>query len=357
MAKEEGHNGGAVALKRSPAELLAELVDIARSFKETTSPSDITEPRDWQITAAAGDLTIDLDVQFGYLYIPNCPRDITIYAGNRGAIIGSFKQGAFITIELPRQVGVTISYAAGSAAGYLSTIASARPLNIQAGEALATPGSGPSSLGKAEDSPHVSGDIGVEMLGVRNGSMTVLSSTDGDYTPIGVSSIGAVMASPLSTVAVGDTATSYQSFVVNAGLGVIGIGSSLYNGSLWERQRTPTTFKTAAATAAGSTAVWTPAAGKKFRLMRFKIQVTSNATLAAGAIETITLLDAATDMQLTHSVFIPAAAVATTPLMESGWIDLGNGILSSTINNALNISLSAALTGGQVRIIVCGTEE
>jgi hypothetical protein len=37
----------------------------------------------------------------------------------------------------------------------------------------------------------------------------------------------------------------------------------------------PNVFKTATASAAGNTALWAPASGKKFRLMRFMIQVPS----------------------------------------------------------------------------------
>lgn len=54
-----------------------------------------------------------------------------------------------------------------------------------------TPGTGASNLGKAEDSPHASGDVGVLDLGVRNdNASTSLSDTDGDYTPIGVDEFG-----------------------------------------------------------------------------------------------------------------------------------------------------------------------
>lgn len=42
----------------------------------------------------------------------------------------------------------------------------------------------------AEDSAHVSGDIGSFALGVRNDTNTVLTSADGDYSPIAVDSAG-----------------------------------------------------------------------------------------------------------------------------------------------------------------------
>jgi len=122
-------------------------------------------------------------------------------------------------------------------------------------------------------------------------------------------------------------------------------------------QRTPNVFKTAVATALGDTAVWTPAAGKKFRLMRFLIQVTANAALAAGGLLEILLRDATTATGLAHSYFVPGAAGTVFGEQGGTWIDLGNGFLSAAANNVLNVNLSVALTAGEVRVVACGTEE
>jgi hypothetical protein len=136
------------------------------------------------------------------------------------------------------------------------------------------------------------------------------------------------------------------------------VAQTVFDGANWPRQRTPNVFRTVAATAAGNTALWTPAAGKKFRLMRFKVQVTANAVQAAGGVLALGLQDATTDLNLTHSVFVPAAAGTTMAgFFDSGWIDLGNGVLSGAANQILNINLSAALTGGTARFIAAGVEE
>lgn len=50
------------------------------------------------------------------------------------------------------------------------------------------PGTGPTHLGKQEDQPHVDGDTGVLMLGVRNHYTG--STADGDYSALSVSSTG-----------------------------------------------------------------------------------------------------------------------------------------------------------------------
>lgn len=126
----------------------------------------------------------------------------------------------------------------------------------------------------------------------------------------------------------------------------------------WSKLRTPTIFKTASATASGNTAIWTPGTGNKFRLMRFIVDVTDNAATAGGAVITVSLQDAAAAIGLAFDVFVPASGV-TTVLggYSSGWIDLGNGFLSAAANNALNVNLTATITGGVCRVTCCGTEE
>jgi hypothetical protein len=47
-----------------------------------------------------------------------------------------------------------------------------------------TPGTGATNLGKAEDAPHATGDVGVLVLGVRSDAAVTPVSTDGDYHPL-----------------------------------------------------------------------------------------------------------------------------------------------------------------------------
>lgn len=125
-----------------------------------------------------------------------------------------------------------------------------------------------------------------------------------------------------------------------------------------QRVRTPDTFKTFPVTASGNTAVWTPAAGKKFRLMRYCIAVTGNAAQSSAGVVTIKFQDGTTDVGLNHSAFVPATAGTTMGSdFNTGWVDLGNGILSAAANNVLNLNLTATLTNGNARVTVAGTEE
>lgn len=171
----------------------------------------------------------------------------------------------------------------------------------------------------------------------------------------------------LSSASISDTANAGFWSGTNGGAGMAALSaqyaitSGPATGGNWAALRTPTTFKTVSATATGNTALWTPTAGKKFRLMRYIIEVTSNTSLAAAAVLTISMQDSAADIAQTHSVFIPTTAITTggAPFLVTGWVDLGNGILSAAANNVLNVNLSAALVaaGGVVRVTCCGTEE
>jgi hypothetical protein len=131
-------------------------------------------------------------------------------------------------------------------------------------------------------------------------------------------------------------------------------------------QVSPTIYKTVSVTAgtSGNSAVWTPTAGKKFQLMRFQI-TGCNLTATAASVVTLSFQDAAVGITIgTYEVLLPAVATATDVLfggnlnLSDGWIDLGNGILSSTINNVLNLNVSSAPAGatGNYRVNVAGIE-
>ena len=137
-----------------------------------------------------------------------------------------------------------------------------------------------------------------------------------------------------------------------AAVGAVGFG---FSGTTFDRLRTPVKFNTTKATTAGSSAVWTPASGTSFRIMRYKIDVTESAIAAAAGNLDLVFYDGAAAMPIAETVYVPATVSGTA--WSSGWIDLANGILSATTDNVLNINLSFALTSGTVRVSVAGTEE
>jgi hypothetical protein len=125
----------------------------------------------------------------------------------------------------------------------------------------------------------------------------------------------------------------------------------------------PYVFKTVQAAGLGDNALWTPAAGKKFRLMRLYVMVPTNCTIAARGVLVIKLRDGTTDTGVAMDVWLgqtaPVETASNIPpqALDSGWIDLGIGILSAAANNVLNVNLSAALAAGNVRVMCAGTEE
>lgn len=146
---------------------------------------------------------------------------------------------------------------------------------------------------------------------------------------------------PSSSDAVADTAEGLSA------------NSKLYgfNGATWDRVRVADVFKTVVATAAGSSVVWTPAAGKRFRLMGYTISISG--TTAATVTQALELLDGATVIA-NHL----ATVTETTPTGDTQiGVDFGQGLLSSAANNVLEIHLGTAMGTGGVAINAWGTEE
>lgn len=70
-----------------------------------------------------------------------------------------------------------------------------------------TPGTAATSLGKAEDAAHATGDVGILALGVRRDTAAASSGTDGDYEPFSTDSTGRLRVAALpanSGVDIGD---------------------------------------------------------------------------------------------------------------------------------------------------------
>lgn len=124
-------------------------------------------------------------------------------------------------------------------------------------------------------------------------------------------------------------------------------------------------FKTKQISASGDTAIWTPATGKRWRLLGFHLLVPAHAVLASRNALTITFRDAAQDLGITFDVWcgqtapVETASAIPQPLLVIPWMsmDQGLGISSAAVNNPLNLNLSAALSAGNIRVTVCGFEE
>ena len=112
-----------------------------------------------------------------------------------------------------------------------------------------TPGTAATSLGKAEDGAHTSGDVGVFTLGVRNDTPNAaLAGTDLDYSPVAVYKTGALRIAPPEEDFAVLGSNSVKKYYTNAGAVTDGI-------------------------------VWSPAAGKRWYVTDIFITVSAAATV------------------------------------------------------------------------------
>lgn len=128
---------------------------------------------------------------------------------------------------------------------------------------------------------------------------------------------------------------------LNPNVFTIGADQLVFNGQFWDRLRTPKVFTPLSAVVITSeTTIWTPAAGKKFRLMGFCLAQ----GVATGA---VTLKD---NTAGTTILVIPQNTIGVFMLSPP----MGNGILSAVANNVLTATGASTetLTG-----FVFGTEE
>jgi hypothetical protein len=161
--------------------------------------------------------------------------------------------------------------------------------------------------------------------------LTRLPAALGGHGGLVVEGVASGTAVPVSGTVTADTelaaAAARADALANPTVPTVGAALSGFNGASWDRLRTPTKFVALAAVAIGSIAtVWTPAGGKKFRLMGGSISVSAAVSIlfednAAG----------------TTIIQLPKL-LADTPYN----FDLGNGVLSGAADRVLKATSSAA---------------
>jgi hypothetical protein len=205
----------------------------------------------------------------------------------------------------------------------------------------------------SEETPNLEIESKIDQKNPKSTALQAKAVIILDTTQSPIKAIG--NSNPLSVVlAINGTQSVSQVAVGNAG--GIGAASIIINavqhfvkGANTEAARTPIIWKTAMANAAGTTALWTPGAGKRFRLMGFSFAIPSDATSIAGSV--VSLLDAAA------TICYVAAIGATTGAFAGQVIFNANGYPSGAINQVLNINLSAAFTVDSIFMTAWGTEE
>lgn len=104
-----------------------------------------------------------------------------------------------------------------------------------------------------------------------------------------------------------------------------------FNGTTWDRTRTPNVFKTVSLSAGTTeTTVWTPASGKKFRVMGM--------ILTPGAATTLTFKDNTAGT----TIFVTRGTTDSPIIIPAG--ALGNGILSGAADRVLTVTRGTSAT-------------
>lgn len=237
-AKQPKPNALAVPSATDPVMLLAQIRDALQQLVPSGQQEDYQDYQDIVLGTAAGSKLVEPDGQIGWLYIPDAPRDISVWSGaGRGRFLGTVTAGSYGRFRIPKGQAVLLEWGAGTAST-LSYWVSSREIGYEAlNPDILSGTAGLAAAIKEEDTAHASGDVGVMMLGVRNESFVALSGTNGDYTPIATKADGTVFVAPMyasvtpiaSALTVG--VTSYQS----GAYGFPGVVPIVSNGSTYDR--------------------------------------------------------------------------------------------------------------------------
>lgn len=121
--------------------------------------------------------------------------------------------------------------------------------------------------------------------------------------------------------------------------------------------RTCNVYKAVSLNATGN--VWTPATGKKFRILMISYQIPEDCTITSGAELTTKLQDGSgNDIGINFIDWVPGTVPGSAIGDNHTVLYLpNNGYLSTTANNVLVANLSATLSGGHIGIVVGGCEE
>jgi len=128
-------------------------------------------------------------------------------------------------------------------------------------------------------------------------------------------------------------------------------------GANLEAQRTMVVYKRGLANAAGANIVWTPAAGLRFRLLGFDVQMGGNCTLAAAGPLQVDIRDGALQVFIWAVYVNNAVIVGTGSYLDKTIVFGQNGYLSAAANNVLTCFLGAALAAGSIGVTAWGNEE
>lgn len=113
-------------------DLIELLEEIESNTRKPISEGVIWQQRSQRLPAGAGELTVQATDEVRHIYIPNVPREMTVYAGqSSGLFLGTLTIGQTLQVELPYFTnGVFIVYAAGVADQHVNVYFSSKSIDI-----------------------------------------------------------------------------------------------------------------------------------------------------------------------------------------------------------------------------------
>jgi hypothetical protein len=114
-----------------------DLMDILDSIDRNTRGLDNSEGSVWQhrymrLPEAAGEFSVENSEPTRYLYIPDVPRTLTVYAGqSKGVYLARLTVGESLNVSLPFNIrGVYVEYDAGGKNQQVNVFFSSKPIEI-----------------------------------------------------------------------------------------------------------------------------------------------------------------------------------------------------------------------------------
>ena len=209
-------------------------------------------------------------------------------------------------------------------------------------------------------------------------SIVILTATEMSIAPytnlVGQTGVSVGMSSSGSGLSIsnfGSIAADGQSSAMlpanGGGNNALAVGIGYINGpsgtGTFAGVRTPAVFRGSQFNSAGQNIIWSPQTAKKFRLMKYKIEVGEDATIASGplpvnlAFTQVLPSNVATGAtiagfnlpQFTHRFVAPNAVLATSGnLYDSGLVNLGNGAVGTAASYPLAMGIMVPQTTGAV---------
>jgi hypothetical protein len=141
---------------------------------------------------------------------------------------------------------------------------------------------------------------------------------------------------------------------VPAAMGMIVCTAGPGAGGPFSMLRTPNVFRGSLITGGGGN-VWTPTTAKKFRLMKYRIEAQSDIKMTTAGSLLLDFIDGSAQTLtpqpiLQHLTYVPSAAGTGVVPWSTPWIDLGNGWISATANNALTLAINGPLASTTVNL-------